>query len=857
MSLISKIDTKKEAFKLVHDPVKLLSLLYLKYGDIEEEYYISFTNKLIYNTPCRFNAIFKECQLNISRDDYLKRFYKKRETIERLPMLSDYYKNYHLFFCKPVIRDFLLYDLLHSHEELKAEIFYKNNYKDDTSIKNLENNENENETSSLSSLDNITNNKTIFTKRNKNIIDNDLDEKMFTLTLNTESVRNKININENDYGLLSKRSLNDSFKIMVKNLVEYQFNKNKKNKENKEKKIKDAKNKKNYLFKINNGYYTSNHLNNKRKKIISQNSYKHIYNHINIIKHSLNTISRKTFSYKNSHIKNRIRKPKNKSHSIKNIFYSTNPEKNIFSKNSYKFNDTSKKINIKSTEKEKTQINNLIISKINNVKNNKNNNNNRAINKNSNYNFNNKLFNMNNINTRLTNYKNFSKLSAMLNFNAKNNSNSISQKMFNTIQHKKISYSKNMNDFLTINNDQINTKTFNNNNKKKNNKTFDFNITNNINNKKVINDIGKKNRNKNIYSGSKFNLVKGNIHIINNMSKSIPKTNLKNIHKKNIINKISMNYSSNYHIYKNNAMKSNQHKSSLAKSTIPRFNIVYSKGEINISNNNKNNNKDNNKLFYLSNNNSIVNDNKNKNNDNIQKISNKNNVSYTNNNFNINFNNVFFCSQRITPGSNENINYNSENNNIKNNNININNKNMNITSNNSNNNTMNKVNNNVYIKNLKCIYNISRNKNNIKGSSLTQNQTGNKGKSSNKNSKEKNLYSLNNNYNIPANKIKYIIKEKDLNNNSKHNDKKSNLKSEAPKSKIINKLNKRENINIMNHKDDINLKKSNNINRNIYTNKNSIRGNSIKNLNIRNKNFNLTSKNNSKSKYKKKISNFV
>ena len=48
-----------------------------------------------------------------------------------------------------------------------------------------------------------------------------------------------------------------------------------------------------------------------------------------------------------------------------------------------------------------------------------------------------------------------------------NNSNSISQKMFNTIQHKKISYSKNMNDFLTINNDQINTKTFNNNNKKK------------------------------------------------------------------------------------------------------------------------------------------------------------------------------------------------------------------------------------------------------------------------------------------------------------------------------------------------------------------------------------------------------
>jgi len=204
MSLISKVDTKKEAFRLVHDPVKLLSLLYLKYGDIEEEYFLSFTNKLIYNTSSHFNILFKECQLNMSKDEYLKRFYKKRETRERIPMLSDYYKNYHLFFCKPVIRDFYAYELLHSHEELKAEIFYKNNYKDEDTIKNFENNENKedtkNESSCLSSLDNITNNKIIFTERNKNIIDNDLDEKMYTITLNTDSARNKIKSSVNDFG---------------------------------------------------------------------------------------------------------------------------------------------------------------------------------------------------------------------------------------------------------------------------------------------------------------------------------------------------------------------------------------------------------------------------------------------------------------------------------------------------------------------------------------------------------------------------------------------------------------------------------------------------------------------------------
>ena len=220
MSLTSKIDTKKEAFKLVHDPVKLLNLLYLKYGDIEEEYFLSFTNKLIYNTPSHYNTLFKECQINISKDEFLKRFYKKRETRERITMLSDYYKNYHIFFCKPIFRDFFSYELLHSHEELKAEIFYKNNYKDDSSLKNNENNDDiENNTSSLSSLDNITNNKIIFDKRNKNIIDNDLDEKMFTISLNVDSVRKKIDENKNDVGLVSKRSLNDTFEKTVKYLA--------------------------------------------------------------------------------------------------------------------------------------------------------------------------------------------------------------------------------------------------------------------------------------------------------------------------------------------------------------------------------------------------------------------------------------------------------------------------------------------------------------------------------------------------------------------------------------------------------------------------------------------------------------
>ena len=44
---IFEVDTKKEAFNLVHDPTKLLSLLYSKYGDIEEDFNDLYTNQIL------------------------------------------------------------------------------------------------------------------------------------------------------------------------------------------------------------------------------------------------------------------------------------------------------------------------------------------------------------------------------------------------------------------------------------------------------------------------------------------------------------------------------------------------------------------------------------------------------------------------------------------------------------------------------------------------------------------------------------------------------------------------------------------------------------------------------------------
>ena len=60
MSLLNSINTKLQAYKLVHDPTRLLILLYSKYGDIEEDLCFLYINQLIYNFPTKFNCLFKE-----------------------------------------------------------------------------------------------------------------------------------------------------------------------------------------------------------------------------------------------------------------------------------------------------------------------------------------------------------------------------------------------------------------------------------------------------------------------------------------------------------------------------------------------------------------------------------------------------------------------------------------------------------------------------------------------------------------------------------------------------------------------------------------------------------------------------
>lgn len=225
---ILKVNTKLKAYKLIHDPVILLNLIYSKYGDIEEDFDLLYINQLIYDKSSRYNILFKEFQYLYNGDEYLKRYYKRYESKPRIPKLSEYYKNYHLFFCRPNFTDIIISDLMENYGDDKAEIFYKNNFEKSDSNNDDKDQSDRHDSESLSSLDNITDNKIIFTKKAKKIIDQNLDPNMGTLTLTTNSINlNNINNNEmnNNDGLISKRSANDSFEKMVHNLVYYKKNK--------------------------------------------------------------------------------------------------------------------------------------------------------------------------------------------------------------------------------------------------------------------------------------------------------------------------------------------------------------------------------------------------------------------------------------------------------------------------------------------------------------------------------------------------------------------------------------------------------------------------------------------------------
>ena len=837
-----KVDTKKKALKLIYDPVCLLRLLYSKYGDIEEDFNCLYINQLLYETSSHYTIIYKEFEFYQNFDEYLKRWYTLRESVNRMPKINDYYKNYHKFFCKPNFNDFSIANIMQNYGDEKAELYYKDNFGVSNSDKD-EDITRKNNSMSLSSLDNITNNKTIFNEKNRFLIDKNEKSINYSMTMSLNNTTLN-SINNKNKNLASSKRTNDSFDQIVDNIVHYK----------KKKKKKDKKNKRN---KSNKNYKNENEI--KKLNNYQQKKYNSKKGHTENKSRKTNKISTKDQKIKNYNSNNivKVRQFIGDNNALTSILKVFNSPKNIIKRHSQKTKFEEYNNNNQLSKKNSTNVHHQR----------------------------NKTYTLNNYSGVISLYDN----------GVQNLTNS---------KFLKKTPSQNKTNFKSI----ITLKDLmEKQNPKKKNKTFDsmsflknqmisassnIKIYNRFKSNQNICGMSCKNSN---YIGSKFNLVK-NVKNINFDKLKNKKPTSYNYYQ-NILNKIMPKKDIYRGINNNNNYKN---ITSFGQNNLNINNNTSHSPQRNKSISPINTNKDN-KLY--NNNNDIKNRN---------KLA-KNQI----NNYNINFNNVFLTSSKpnsyvVDNNNNNNMTCKNSNNSHVYSSINVI-KNMNnnsINNNLSNNNFIysnildheNKTNKNLYVMNLKNIYNVSRNKNNIliNNNPLTQTEG--------HHSKIQNNYNIihiqKNNYNI--NKIKeaklvidkmnyrsgiedsaYILNN-NLNNISKsqhRNKSKRRIKESQKISNEINNFIKKTQINfnlrnknknielfkankLLNTGEDIDKKKLKN-NKSFNCSKNTFSSSSVsrrKNKSKINKNVmykatngnskkvsSLTSQKNIKSKYKRKI----
>ena len=68
-----------------------------KYSSTKRQYHINIINSIIFDHRIHEVAEFKNNLIWNETSEFLKRYYKKKETIERIPKISEYYEKYTLF----------------------------------------------------------------------------------------------------------------------------------------------------------------------------------------------------------------------------------------------------------------------------------------------------------------------------------------------------------------------------------------------------------------------------------------------------------------------------------------------------------------------------------------------------------------------------------------------------------------------------------------------------------------------------------------------------------------------------------------------------------------------------------------
>lgn len=72
---------------------------------------------------CHSLASFKEKLIFNYDEEFLNQFYDKKESIKKIPLFSEFYKSYLLFFCFPTLAELRLNDLIEDMVEKKPRHF--------------------------------------------------------------------------------------------------------------------------------------------------------------------------------------------------------------------------------------------------------------------------------------------------------------------------------------------------------------------------------------------------------------------------------------------------------------------------------------------------------------------------------------------------------------------------------------------------------------------------------------------------------------------------------------------------------------------------------------------------------------
>ena len=131
---IKNSNRQKSLKKVITFEKIIQSTLLKKYGprnksSLKYQYIGLIMENLIFNKNSHEVTAFKDFMIWDYVEEFLKRFYLKKESKQRVPKFSVFYKNYLKFFCIPTLKDSFPNEVVHTCTEKKAELFYNENYK--------------------------------------------------------------------------------------------------------------------------------------------------------------------------------------------------------------------------------------------------------------------------------------------------------------------------------------------------------------------------------------------------------------------------------------------------------------------------------------------------------------------------------------------------------------------------------------------------------------------------------------------------------------------------------------------------------------------------------------------------------